>query len=240
MKTVSIVLPLHRRTPLLANTLESLSRQNLVSFQTIVVEDRPVDSSGRELCKRFGVEYYVYGKGTGYNNVSLIYNCGIRKATGNIIVMESAECKFEGYDGLSKLVAAVENDELASAVPFVKSVGPCGEFIEWYNHPTLGARAGWTGFFCHAMHRNQLMKIGGYDEIFKGYGHDDDLLLFRMKHNGIQSHFVETLVTHQWHSRHHCVAGEDEYNWAQRKLKEQEVLIGGPNLANIGRDWGVL
>lgn len=234
MKSVSIVLPTWRRPGLLQKTLESIFRQdNLPPLQVIVVEDRPTDFSTAGLCRDYSVEYFAsYSDGIGYNNVSTIYNHGIRNATGDILIMQSAECKFESLDGLAKMVTAIEADELASVVPLVQSVGPRGEFIEWYNHPTLGARAGWTGFFCHAMHRAQMTKIGGYDEIFLGYGHDDDLLLFRMKWNGIKSRFVEdVLVTHQWHPRHRCVTGEDEYNRKQREAAEAAVRAGGPNVA---------
>jgi glycosyltransferase involved in cell wall biosynthesis len=241
MKTVSIVIPVYRRTTLLENTLASIIEQYGVKPEVIVVEDRPLDDSAQRLCFRHDIKYFASHKGTGYNNVSTIYNIGIRKATSDIIVMQSAECKYESTDGLQRLVAAIENDELKSVVPLVMSTGPHGGFIEWYNHPSLGARAGWTGFFCHAMHRSQLMKIGGYDEIFKGYGHDDDLLLFRMKSNGIQPRFEENvLVTHQWHPRHQCVPGEDEYNRDRRLEQEAIVNAGGPNVANLGKEWGML
>ena len=241
MKTVSIILPLHRRTQLLSHTLTSIAYQDYPQVDAIVVEDRPVDQSGRQLCERYGATYYVSTKGEGYNNVSTIYNIGIKRAHGDIIVMQSSECMFSNRDDLSKLVAAIKDDEMKSAVPLVQSLGPRGEFIEWYNHPRLGARAGWTGFFCHAMHRSQLMKIGGYDEGFRGYGHDDDLLLFRMKWNGIQPQFVEdVLVTHQWHTRHRCVEGEDAYNYGFRMGLEDAVRAGHLNVANLGREWGVI
>ena len=241
MKTVSIVLPVYRRTALLANTLDSIAKQFDVKPEVIVVEDRPADDSAERLCWRHDIKYWASTKGSGYNNVSSIYNIGIKRATGDIIVMQSAECRFNSADGLRKLVAAIEDDELKSAVPIVQSLGPRGEFIEWYNHPRLGARAGWTGFFCHAMNRSQLMKIGGYDEVFRGYGHDDDLLLFRMKWNGIQPQFVEdVLVTHQWHPRHQCVAGEDSYNCGVRQALEDAVRAGHLNVANLGREWGVI
>ncbi len=244
MKSVSIILPCWRRTPLLANTLDSIfSQQNLPEdLQVIVVEDAPIDHSCMRLCGSLGVDYYARRRGgQGYSNVGAIYNIGIKRAHGDIVIMQSAECKYEMTNGLHKLIEAIEDDELKSAVPCVQSIGPRGHFVEWYNHPHLGARAGWTGFFCHALHRSQLLKVQGYDEVFQGYGHDDDLLLFRLKWNGVVPRFVpDVLVTHQWHQRHQCVAGEDAYNHGVRLGLEDAVRRGHPNVANASNEWGAL
>lgn len=250
MKSVSIVMPCYRRTALLAHTLASIKEQiglfNLetrsVDLQIIVVEDRPVDSSVERLCAAYGVEYYARMRGLGYNNVGPIYNCGIKRATGDILIMQSAECMYETPYAIRDLVAAIENDEQLSAVPLVKSLGPFGQLIEWYAHPTLSLRPGWPGMFVHAVHRSQIMKIQGYDEIFEGYGHDDDLLLWRMAYNGIRTVFVGSAVAaHQWHPRHVPKRGENECNEALRRAKQAEVVSGiMPNVANNGREWGEL
>jgi GT2 family glycosyltransferase len=245
MKSVSIIIPLWNRTALLKNTLDSIYRQaNLPEkLQVIVVEDRPVNNTGRSLCVSRGVEYYCRRRpGSEYNNVGAVYNCGIKIATGDILIMQSAEVKYETSTGISDLVAAIQDDELSSVVPIVKSLTEEGGFAEWFCHPREGARPGWAGFFVHVMHRSQILKIGGYDEIFQGYGFDDDLLLFRMKKNGIRTQFVESvLASHQWHPRHEGITQETEAN-RQIFVAKQEAVSSGrePNIANIGRDWGVL
>ena len=243
MKTVSIVLPLWNRSELLMHTLESIFRQtDLPPLQVIVVEDRPANPTGASVCRQYPVEYYARHKGVGYNNVGPIYKCGIKKATGDILIMQSADCKYETLTGIRDLVQAIEGDEFSSSVPVVQALNHRGDFDEWYCHPRLGGRPGWTGFFVHAVHRSQIMRIGGYDEIFKGYGYDDDLLLFRMKHNGIVSRFVENvLVSHQYHPRYAGAAAEDAFNRARWQEKQKAVLAGcEPNVANIGKSWGIL
>lgn len=245
MKAISIVIPLWNRTALLRNTLDSIYRQKNLpeKLQVIVVEDRPPNNTGRNLCVSRGVEYYCRRRsGNEYSNVGPVYNCGIKHATGDILIMQSAEVKYETSTGIADLVAAVQDDELTSAVPIVRSLEEDGAFIEWYCHPREGARPGWTGFFVHAVHRSQILKIGGYDEIFKGYGFDDDLLLFRMKKNGIRTQFVESvLASHQWHFRHEGITQETEANRQIFVAKRDAVDSGRePNIANLGCDWGIL
>ncbi len=243
MCTVSIVLPLWNRAALLARTLDSIFQQrDLPPLQVIVVEDRPANPTGASVCQRYPVEYYARHKGTGYNNVSTIYNCGIKKATGDILMMQSAECKYETLTGIHDLVQAIEGDEFSSSVPIVQALDQRGNFDEWYCHPTGGGRPGWTGFFVHAVHRSQIMRIGGYDEIFRGYGYDDDLLLFRMKHNGIVPRFIENvLVSHQYHPRYAGAAAEDAFNRNAWQEKQNAVITGRElNIANLGKEWGIL
>lgn len=245
MKSVSIVIPLWNRITLLKNTLDSIYRQKNLpeKLQVIVVEDRPLNDTGRNLCRSRGVEYYVRRRlGNEYSNVGPVYNCGIKQATGDVLIMQSAEIKYETITGIAELVASVQDDELSSAVPIVQSLTHEGAFAEWFCHPRGGERPGWTGFFAHAIHRSQILKIQGYDEIFQGYGFDDDLLLFRMKKNGIQTKFVESvLVSHQWHQRHEGITQETEANRQIFVAKKEAVDFGRePNIANLNCEWGVL
>lgn len=236
--SVSIVLPLWNRTALLKKTLVSIfCQKDLPKLEIIVVEDCPPDDSGKQLCEFFG-EKIVYCRRyrdiKRYSNVGAVYNIGIRQATGDILIMQSAECKYETPTGIADLVAAIEGDELASAVPLVQSVDHAGRFIEWYCHPREGGRPGWAGMFAHAIHREQVLKVGGYDEAFQGYGFDDDLLLYRLKKNGVKPRHVESvLVTHQWHPRY---CGTDERENKKIYLAKIEAVESGrePNVAKPG------
>lgn len=224
-KTISIVLPLWRRTRLLANTLASIARQTRQPNEVIVVEDRPTAPDARHLCRGYGYKYLsIDGPAPDeYRNVGFVYNRGIEQATGDIVIMQSAECMYESKTGISDLVAAIAANEFASAVPFVQSLTPTRKFCEWFCHPTLGGRPGWTGMFCHAIHRKRLSEVGGYDEIFKGYGFDDDLLLYRLKRNGVKPQYVNTLVSHQWHERHATIQRETDANKLIYDVKIAEI-----------------
>jgi glycosyltransferase involved in cell wall biosynthesis len=227
-KTISIVLPTWNRTKLLANTLASIARQTRQPSEIIVVEDRPRDSSTRHVCIGYGAKHIpVPGESIEYRNVGFVYNRGIEQATGDIVIMQSAECMYESKTGIADLVSAIESDGYASAVPLVRSLSPTGRFIEWFCHPTLGGRPGWTGMFCHAIHRQRLVEVGGYDEIFKGYGFDDDLLLYRLKKNGVNPRHVNTIVSHQWHERHATIQRETDANKLIYDAKILEIERGG-------------
>lgn len=213
-KTITIVLPLWNRTRQLAATLASISKQTRQPNEIIVVEDRPRDPGGRHLCIGYGIRHIpLAGPAPDvYRNVGFVYNRGIEQASGEIVIMQSAECMYESKTGIADLVGAIESDEFASAVPLVRSLSPTGKFVEWFCHPTLGGRPGWTGMFCHAIHRKRLTDVGGYDEIFRGYGFDDDLLLYRLRRIGVVPRHINTLVSHQWHERHATIQRETDAN----------------------------
>lgn len=226
MKTVSIVLPLWNRTRLLANTLGSIARQTRQPNEIIVVEDRPNDESGRRLCEGRAKWIPMDGYPDVYRNVGSVYNVGLKAATSDIVIMQSAECMYESTRGISDLLSGIESDGFASAVPYVRSLSPTGRFIEWFCHPSLGGRPGWTGMFCHAIHRQRLVEVGGYDEVFKGYGFDDDLLLYRLKRNGVQPRHVNTIVSHQWHPRHDTIQSETDANKDIYLFRIQQIEAG--------------
>ena len=232
---VSIILPLWNRTTLLANTLVSIfNQQDLPPLEVIVIEDRPQDKRGQNLCEKYPVRYIQKDGHSShiYNNVGSVYNIGIKQATGDILIMQSAECKYETNNGIAQLVDSIVGDELASAVPLVQALEPDGSFLEWFCHPREGQRPGWTGMFCHAFHRAEILKIGGYDEIFNGYGFDDDLLLYRLKRNGVKPQHIESvLVSHQWHSRHTSLQQETDANRQIYLRKIAAVEAGEPNIA---------
>lgn len=238
--SVSIVMTPWNRTRLLSNTLDSIFRQRYPNLQIIVVEDRPTEFSTQALCMKHGIDYSARRTVLdGWNNPAVLLNHGIKKATGEIIILQNAECKYENEDGIANLVAEVERDEMVSTVPLVQSLDEQGRFIQWFSHPTDQERAGWISYFCQAIRRSQILKVGGFDEIFNGYGHEDDLFEFRLRANGIKFKYVENvLVSHQWHPRYQYTGVEKQNELTriemERKIKAGEV----PNIANFGKDSG--
>jgi GT2 family glycosyltransferase len=238
--SVSIVMTPWNRTKLLSNTLDSIFKQKYPNLQIIVVEDRPTEFSTEALCHRHGIEYAVRRNDPNeWCNPAALLNHGIRKAKGEIIIIQNAECKYESETGIADLIEDVVNDEMVSTVPLVQSIDDRERFIQWFSHPTDQQRAGWISCFCQATRRSQILRVGGFDEIFHGYGHEDDLFEFRLRTNGVKFKYKENvLVSHQWHERYHYT-GVEQQNEIIRIEMEMKIKAGEvPNIANFGKDWG--
>ena len=89
------------------------------------------------------------------------------------------------------------------ATPLIKDLNQDGSFNGWYNHPREGSRPGWvSGAGPHAFRREEMLEIGGYEEMFFGYGHEDDFWFHILRKNSWTTQYVESAVcAHQWHNR---------------------------------------
>lgn len=242
MKTVSIVMTPWNRTRLLEKTLDTIFAQRYPGLQVIVVEDRPSEFSTQALCMKHGIEYACRKDHTeGWTNPAPLLNHGIKRATGDIVIIQNAECKYDTETGIADLVAEIENDELSSSFAIVQNLDENGNSIGYLSHPTETGRAGWFSYFCQAVHRSQIMKIQGFDECFLKYGFEDDMFEFRLKQNGVKFKYAEkVLVSHQWHPRYQYTgieqAGELLYHEKRKAVEEGRES----NVANEGKEWGVI
>lgn len=240
--SVSIIMTPWNRTALLANTLRSIQIQNYPALQIIVVEDNPGDASTESLCRENRIEYArrIRGQHNTWTNPAQLLNHGIRKATGDIIIFQNAECKYETRTGIADLIVPVEADPMLTAVPYVQALNPDGTFKEWYMHDQ-GYRAGWISYFCQAIRRDAVMAIQGFDETYRGYGYEDDDFELRLIKHGVKSRYMpHVLVSHQWHPQ--FVYNGGEHDREQIFFRNRNAIHAGtrPIVANLGTEWGKL
>lgn len=125
-------------------------------------------------------------------NPAPLLNQAIRKAKGDILIQQNAECKHMNHvlDALSE----VPKGEcwFASCM----SLNQDGSEDKWYCHPEFSPR---PLFFCGVIHKEDMLE---YDEDFTGYGYEDNDMATRLQANGIKFKFLPpevALVHHQWH-----------------------------------------
>jgi hypothetical protein len=109
----------------------------------------------------------------------------------------------ESENVIADLVQRVESGEKILATPLIKDLNQDGSFAGWYNHPSEGSRPGWvSGAGPHAFRKSQMEQIGGYEELYYGYGGEDNFWLYLLGKNGWKIEYVESAVcAHQWHER---------------------------------------
>lgn len=194
MPTVSVVMTTYKRDPLLQRTLRSIQGAE------IIVVDDAADLSTEHLC--WPVARYIprVGRPEGpFSGPSVPINIGLKAATGDIVILQNAECEH-----VSNVVDQMRERVKESTALFAKvaSLAQDGSFDRWYCAPQSDER---PYFFCGAMLRKHFLEVGGMDEAFTGYGYDDEDFAVRLKKTGIRFEYADDIqVNHQWHERPAC------------------------------------
>lgn len=206
----SFVMTYWNRKMQLINTLNSIERlyKGKYDYEIIIVDDASDENERIEDLQNIYEELKVYrinDKEKGNRlNPSIPYNYGFMKSTGSIIVIQNPENIHIG-NVLKSIEENIENgkyltygcysatkeqtekfNEAKSQKEILEIINPLfsGSFKGifqngWYNHSKYRpAEYHWLS----AITKNDLFKIGGFDEVYAaGTSFDDDDFLFRIK-----------------------------------------------------------
>jgi GT2 family glycosyltransferase len=199
--TTSIVISTYNRNAQLAQTLASIARQQpalLFPLEVIVVDDGDL-SHGHPpaalVCQTFGARCLPCRRpaSSQFRNPSLPNNLGIRAASGDVVILQNAECRHEDPEAISKLTAMVTPSSAAFA--HVVALNQDGSLLMDYCSPQNPR----PYFFCGAIRREWLVRLRGFDQDYWGAGYDDDDLALRLHCEGVQFVYSDVKVVHQWH-----------------------------------------
>jgi GT2 family glycosyltransferase len=186
------------------------------------------------------IEYYRRHNrpNLGYSNPAIPKNIGIKKATGDILIIQCAEVMFTEPTDLENLVRPVEQDENISSFALVKALHANGDFHQWYAGPERAPK--WYLDFCQAVRRQAVLNIGGFDEGFISYGYDDDAFALRLQASGIKYQWAHEVVCHhQWHEISDKDNKLSEHGKALLERIKFDVETKQTSIvANVGRNWG--
>lgn len=231
---VSIVMTSRQRARQLEITLASLLEQTYKRLQAIVVEADFDGGETRNICKEFNVEYYLR-ENEADRRTSVANNIGIRRATGEIIVLQCAEIKHDTPDTIEKLIAPIIADPGVSTFPMVLDLNAQGCKVGWKHHPLTHPNCFIT--FCQAFSRASVYAIGGFDENYVGWGFEDNDFNFRLQYAGVKCRFVDAVVAHQWHETFPPVEASQSESYYHARLAA--IKAGTETVvANQGKEWG--
>ncbi|HEU4649767.1 MAG TPA: glycosyltransferase family 2 protein [Gemmatimonadales bacterium] len=196
---VSVVIPTYQRRESVLRALTALGQQTLPAdaYEVIVVVDGSTDGTA-EAVRRLAVPYalaVVEGPNRGRAGAC---NAGIRAAAGEVVVLLDDDMEAvpgfvaahrEAHEGSTEraVVGAAPIVVGPSAPPFVRYAadGFSGRLAR-LSQPgyQLSFRDAYTGNF--SARREVLLRVGGFDEAFRVYGHEDYELALRLQRAGIQ------------------------------------------------------
>jgi hypothetical protein len=204
--SISIAFPCWNRGQLLEITLETIRQQNYPGPLELVVVESGEDGLTEYVAKHFGARYIRQERPETFpvfQSIASMWNLCLRESKNEIVLLQTPEVLHESPKVIEDLVARVESREKILATPLIKDLLPDGSFTNWYNHPTEGSRPGWvSGAGPHVFRRTEMLEIGGYEELFYGYGGEDNFWLHLLRKNGWSIEYVESAIcAHQWHER---------------------------------------
>ena len=174
MSSVSIVIPyMPNRGTQLDVTLKSIAAQDFPVEMVLIADIRHRTQK--------------------WMNPAPLWNEGVRRATGNILILQSPECQHSAGT-IAKLSGVEPKSAMFAAVMALK---PDGSNDRWYCHSQHHPMP-W--FFCGSVHKDMVLAAGGWDESFTDYGGEDINFAGRLEKAGC--HFVyddSIMVYHQWH-----------------------------------------
>jgi GT2 family glycosyltransferase len=225
---ISIVTAYYNRKRLFKRTLESIAISKCKDFELVAVDDASKEEERIEdLVEQFPFMQVirVEPKDKWYYNSAMPFNMGIAKAKGDIIVLQNPEC-LHLQDILSYISAIVTDKNYVSISTYSIDEGftefidgyqdefidyliynfnefpqlPVFHYLGWYNHSIYRP----VHFhFCAAMTRENMQKLGGFDERYAmGIGYDDNDLIDRINRLGLTKIIADDVsVIHQWHPK---------------------------------------
>jgi GT2 family glycosyltransferase len=211
---LSIVIPTYQRRDSLLRTLESLRTQTLPGgeYEVIVAVDGSTDGTA-EAVRRFAAPYalsVLEGPNRGRAGAC---NTGIRAAMGAIVVLLDDD--MEASSGFLAAHARAHEGPIEQAVvgaapvvvspdspPFVQYMAKGFRArLERLEQPgyRLRFRDAYTGNF--STRRDVLLKVSGFDEAFRVYGHEDYELALRLQGAGVQLAYSADALAHQHYEK---------------------------------------
>ncbi len=113
---VSIVMTTFNRPNQLRNTLASIRQQAYKDIEIIVVDDG-TDEETPVICPSFNVRYFKLNRppSAAFRNPARPNNVGVRRAEGDIVILQNAECKHVDPNTIEKLMNVVTDTNMVIA-----------------------------------------------------------------------------------------------------------------------------
>jgi len=252
---ISIVTAYYNRKKLFYETLKSINRSAFKDIEIIAVDDA---SSPEERIEDLMDEfpylkvYRLEKKHKWYYNSCVPFNIGIKKACGDIIILQNPEC-LHVHDVLSYIAKEVNDfnyvtisayqigKTITSIIPQIIEKGLLLNFwgclpqcsygentkgawddIGWYNHSKYRPVA---FHFCSAITKKNMDNFRGFNMEFSfGIGFEDNEFIDRIRKSKLQVIINdEVSVIHQWHPATYDWNGVNKKKYRKNNYLYEEI-----------------
>ncbi|HET9464487.1 MAG TPA: glycosyltransferase family 2 protein [Gemmatimonadales bacterium] len=211
---LSVVIPTYQRRDSLLRTLTSLRSQTLPAdqYEVIAAIDGSTDGTA-EAVRSFAVPYTITALEGPNRGRARACNAGILAASGTVIVLldDDMEAVPEFLAAHARAHEGPAHRAVVGAAPIVVEPGspPFVRYMASGFRARLerlaapgyqpGFRDTYTGNF--SARRDVLLAVGGFDEAFQVYGHEDYELALRLLNAGVELAYSADARAHQHYEK---------------------------------------
>ncbi|RKY33189.1 MAG: hypothetical protein DRP74_00620 [Candidatus Omnitrophota bacterium] len=270
---LSAVMSSYNRGGLIRWSLLSLVNQQVPPDEIIFIDDGSVDGTGR-IIENFMKEHpevnlkYYYNNNPGWTICVHGMNCGIKKATGDLIMLTEPEILhptpdvkiakefFSKPGNENKILIAnplyavyeialrrLTEEQLLNPILITKLPNVYDYYVGYCSPPdTITYFPNGGTHHIAIIFKRHLLAIGGYDEEFLdggAGGYDDIDLLTRLRYYGIEEvRTNEIIAIHLYHEPPPSYARQPEL--VKKNYLKMQSRKPNEWKVNVGRSWGVL
>jgi len=203
---LSVIVPAYNAASHISGLLESFSKQSLVDFEPIFIDDCSTDNTAKTI-EAYGCRLIQLDKNHGPAHCR---NLGAREAGGDVLVFTDSDCRPEP-DWLDKIREYFSQDDVDAIMGRLELLPSSyiGNSISALGFPAGGAigfekiwrvdKNGCTKSLssCNcAIRRNIFWETGGFDETFPYAGGEDSLLAYKLDELNYKIKFCPDVVVY--------------------------------------------
>jgi len=209
MPEISVVVPTYNRIETLRHVLPSLLAQDLApeSFEVLICDSNSNDGTAEYLAKMHELYPNVEHVAGAYSGRAMARNAGITRARGDVVLFNDSDI-VASPDLLSRHLEHHRSERNIAVVGLEVQVRSFEDYEEKRDHPEKrGAlhppgrkRLNWLYFLTGnaSVRRDDLLRVGCFDESFTGYGHEDLELGYRLQKAGVTILYEPRAVNYHW------------------------------------------
>ena len=197
MLDISVVIPTYNRLDTLQHVVPTLLAQDVARdrFEILVCDSNSTDGTGEYLAQVSSEASNVRHLPEAYGGRAAARNAGVAAARGRIVLFNDADI-LASPDLLSRHLHRHEERAHVAVVGLEVQVKNLDDYAYKRDHPAARGslhpatrkRLSWLYFLTGnaSVEREDLLRVGSFDESFTGYGHEDLELGYRLQRSGIE------------------------------------------------------
>ena len=197
MPDISVVIPTYNRLDTLQHVIPTLLAQDLPRerFELLICDSLSNDGTAEYLAGVHDSAPNVRHLPGAYTGRAMARNAGIAAASGDVVLFNDSDI-LASPDLLSQHLRHHEERRGIAVVGWEVQVKDLAEYAYKRDHPQergqlhppTRKKLSWLYFLTGnaSVRRDDLLRVGSFDESFTGYGHEDLELGYRLQHAGIE------------------------------------------------------
>ncbi len=197
MLDISVVIPTYNRLDILQHVVPTLLAQDLARdrYEILVCDSNSTDGTAEYLARVFSEAGNVRHLPAAYGGRAAARNAGVEAARGRIVLFNDADI-LAAPDLLSRHLRRHDERTRIAVVGLEVQVKNLDDYAHKRDrpeargslHPAARKRLSWLYFLTGnaSVQREELLRVGTFDESFTGYGHEDLELGYRLQRAGVE------------------------------------------------------